>query len=326
MPRLTDYVLFFALLLIALIALPMLFPMSKAPKTQANITDKTLNKTIITQNQTGNLSQNTTVARPPPKIGIPKINLSNKTASVIPPPPFYDLVRMEKNIHDLVNEERIAKGRSPLAFNPDLASVAREHSINLAKENEPLTDPSIYCHQILIHHEGFDFGLYEYDRLHNRSIYYFSGAGENIFMISSWGYIEGQVPEGTPECESGLGTAEEYKGPDAAEQVKEDLEELEDYAETAARVNWTYVEWMDQSEIEQAVVAGWMDSPGHRQNILDRAFDEEGIGVAKVNDFIVVTEVFVDRVDCGYLDAQCCVDKIGIYCYAPWNCDGAICS
>ena len=36
-------------------------------------------------------------------------------------------------------------------------------------------------------------------------------------------------------------------------------------------------------ELANLVVDGWMDSPGHRENILNSSYDVEGIGVA-IND------------------------------------------
>ena len=228
---------------------------------------------------------------------------------------------MELEIHALVNQERAQFGLEPLKYNPDLANVARDHSINLAQKNMPLTDPEIYCHEIFIHHEGFDFGLYEADRLMNRSIYYFDVAGENIFMTSSWSELIPADP-GLAPCIGELEIVEVYDDPDL---VMEDYETLLEYARTARRTNWTDAEWLSQVEIGETVVEGWMESPGHRANILESRFDEEGIGVAKINDFIIVTEVLISRAECGYPDAKCCEDAYGLFCYEPWDCRGKIC-
>jgi uncharacterized protein YkwD len=43
------------------------------------------------------------------------------------------------------------------------------------------------------------------------------------------------------------------------------------------------------------IVAGWMASPGHRRNILDRRFGETGIGVWASGDAYYVTQLFVAR-------------------------------
>ncbi len=46
----------------------------------------------------------------------------------------------------------------------------------------------------------------------------------------------------------------------------------------------TSYEWNSEDEIAKSTVDGWMNSPGHRQNILTARFDREGIGVAISND------------------------------------------
>lgn len=46
----------------------------------------------------------------------------------------------------------------------------------------------------------------------------------------------------------------------------------------------TSYEWDSEDEIAKSTVEGWMNSPGHRQNILTARFDREGIGVAISND------------------------------------------
>jgi uncharacterized protein YkwD len=51
--------------------------------------------------------------------------------------------------------------------------------------------------------------------------------------------------------------------------------------------------WNSQEEIAQSTVSGWMDSPGHRQNILTSTYDREGIGIAIASDDkVYITEDF----------------------------------
>jgi len=51
--------------------------------------------------------------------------------------------------------------------------------------------------------------------------------------------------------------------------------------------------WNSQEELAQSTVTGWMNSPGHRQNILTSTYDREGIGVAIAsNDKVYITEDF----------------------------------
>jgi uncharacterized protein YkwD len=49
-------------------------------------------------------------------------------------------------------------------------------------------------------------------------------------------------------------------------------------------------------EFDRLAVRGWMESPTHRQNILDRKFNATGIGIAQSRDGeIYITQVFVER-------------------------------
>ena len=55
----------------------------------------------------------------------------------------------------------------------------------------------------------------------------------------------------------------------------------------------TSYDWNSQNEIAQTTVDGWMDSPGHRQNILTTTFDREGIGVKiSSDDKVYITQNF----------------------------------
>jgi len=57
-------------------------------------------------------------------------------------------------------------------------------------------------------------------------------------------------------------------------------------------ISTTY-DWYTQAEIAYNCVNGWMNSPGHRQNILTSSYDKEGIGVSISNDYAVyVTQDF----------------------------------
>jgi uncharacterized protein YkwD len=55
----------------------------------------------------------------------------------------------------------------------------------------------------------------------------------------------------------------------------------------------TVYDWSSQEEIAQTTVGGWMNSTGHRENILTPSFDREGIGVAIAPDNkVYITEDF----------------------------------
>lgn len=58
----------------------------------------------------------------------------------------------------------------------------------------------------------------------------------------------------------------------------------------------TYI-WDSVEKIATTTTKGWMDSPGHRQNILDKNYAREGIGVAIAEDDD--GKVYVTQMFCG---------------------------
>ena len=52
-------------------------------------------------------------------------------------------------------------------------------------------------------------------------------------------------------------------------------------------------EWNSADKIARTSVAGWMASPGHRQNILAGRYEKTGIGIAiAANDQVSITQLF----------------------------------
>lgn len=52
-------------------------------------------------------------------------------------------------------------------------------------------------------------------------------------------------------------------------------------------------DWNSQEQIAESTVTGWMNSPGHRANILTSTYDREGIGIAvSSDDKVYITENF----------------------------------
>ena len=55
----------------------------------------------------------------------------------------------------------------------------------------------------------------------------------------------------------------------------------------------TSYEWNDMDELAQSTVNGWMESTGHRKNILTQIYDKEGIGViVSSDDKVFITQDF----------------------------------
>ncbi len=52
-------------------------------------------------------------------------------------------------------------------------------------------------------------------------------------------------------------------------------------------------DYMALEEIASQIVDGWMDSPGHRENILETSYDKEGSGaVVSADEKVYVTQNF----------------------------------
>jgi uncharacterized protein YkwD len=52
-------------------------------------------------------------------------------------------------------------------------------------------------------------------------------------------------------------------------------------------------DWYSLEEMAREIVEGWMDSPGHRRNVLEKTYEKEGIGIfISADDKVYVTQVF----------------------------------
>jgi uncharacterized protein YkwD len=96
------------------------------------------------------------------------------------------------------------------------------------------------------------------------------------------------------------------------------------------------VEYKTLEELAQEAVQGWMNSTGHRENILEAGFDESAIGVYALENILggssylnvsyYFTQDFITRIDCGYVGANCCSTPGYLpWCYLPWECVSGIC-
>lgn len=246
--------------------------------------------------------------------------------------PNYPLTTIEFDIHELINEERTRRGLQPLRWNADIADVARKHSNYLAVENKPLTDFYIPCPQPIIHHEDFKFGLYHDDRLHNNGIYYFGASGENIALIQLSDNKTYQSVEAftCPKEEEEIIYLIPGKGIvdfPSEDYLKKEIERRKEIIKNQPKVKWIKVDWKSPKEIAEEVFSVWMESDEHRANIVFPNYNEEGIGIAEVNDFLIVTQVLIERVDCGYEGGKCCRKPGYIpYCFEPLKCINGICT
>jgi hypothetical protein len=263
-------------------------------------------------------------------LGITTTNL--KTIALSSKDADSEFNELELQIHDLINKERIAERLSALKWNPDIAKVSRIHSQNLAKENETLTKTNTLCNYPLIHHEGITNGIYQKERLENNNIFYFGMSGENIALIpetKEQAYIyssEGSDP--SHDCKNGEienafrleldGEEDENK---KISIILQEIKDRENLLNLEQEINFTETVYSTNTEIALDAVNGWMNSPGHRKNILTAEFDEAGIGVDKEKNYLIITQVFIKRAACGYETGSCCI-KEGYYpsCYIPLTC------
>jgi hypothetical protein len=85
------------------------------------------------------------------------------------------------------------------------------------------------------------------------------------------------------------------------------------------------------------MVISWMNSTGHRENILASEFDESAMGIyvlqgnmgdsSYMNVTYYFTQDFITRIPCGYVNSSCCMTTGYLpWCYVPWECRNGICS
>lgn len=269
------------------------------------------------------------------------LGVSNADLGQVPArTPAYNLSSLEAKVFDLVNDERQQAGLERLKWNDELAFVARGHSDDLARENSAFTELGRTCDFPLIHHEGLNGGLYNSQRLANSGHYYYSRTGENIALVASASYSVVYRPGSRAEseleeCDSRRHRQEQQflSALDKAEAdgqkiavLEQELSERQAAYQEGAEVEIKNLNWRDEDDIARDTVAGWMDSRGHRANILTPEFNEAGLGIARVNGYVISTQVFIERADCGYRYGVCC-QKEGYYpyCYNPYTCENNIC-
>jgi uncharacterized protein YkwD len=77
-----------------------------------------------------------------------------------------------------------------------------------------------------------------------------------------------------------------------------------------------------EDTIAHRIVDGWMNSPGHKANILNGTYTYLGVGVwYGTNHKIIATQNFIAKSVCGGVGEPCCHSGVNTYsCYKPWNC------
>ena len=158
--------------------------------------------------------------------------------------PSIDNTALAKRVHELINQQRNRQGLSSLSFDSSLATIAKGHSQDMARNN-------YFEHDNLQGLSPTDRGNQAgYPCRKDYGSYYTYGLAENIYqnnLYDKWTNYNGV---------------------------------------------YSY-DWNTQEEIAQSTVDGWMNSPGHRKNILTSSYDREGVGVAiATDDKVYITQDF----------------------------------
>lgn len=211
--------------------------------------------------------------------------------------PQYDLTELALEIHNLVNEKRHDININILSWDSPMAGAATEHSNDQAKDNQDITSPDFLCNYPMIRHEGFAFGFTASERLENRNIL-FQTVGENIAMMPTSHNLmyEYEASNPPPDCKK----VERLQPLDNSKEAKEAA-----YKETLRRsreainglspIQWVNRDWYNVGELAKNAVEAWMNSPGHRENLLRPEYTFGGIGIAEVNHYVIITQNFVGR-------------------------------
>ena len=211
------------------------------------------------------------------------------------PRPAYDTAQLERATFDAVNAQRVANGLGPLVWDDRIASVARAHSIDQSSDNTVITNPNKPCLYPFIRHEGFVAGLHVGDRLDSANIPY-RLAGENIIILPVTKNLMYRAEQAAPACvdmPTVEGSASETID-QARARIANDLAQRLALMQGQPDLNWVNREWKTTDGVAAESAIDWMQSPGHRQNILTPQFVKTGIGAAFVNDYLIMTQAFVN--------------------------------
>lgn len=213
--------------------------------------------------------------------------------------PDYNLSELANLIHIKINEERAKQGLGQLSYNLQVSQIAQTHSEDQTNDNLWSTDINKPCSHIFIRHHGsgnLNFSLG--DRLKNAFVS-FQEARENIAGIAISEHLtyrrninDGAVlcPEFNPALIPEHATSEE-----AQHIIRSNIALSKEMFQPVAPVLWVNREWIENYEIASQAVTGWLNSPGHKENLLAPNVSETGIGIALINDYAIITQVFVKR-------------------------------
>ncbi|MEZ3118140.1 CAP domain-containing protein [Halobaculum sp. MBLA0147] len=168
-----------------------------------------------------------------------------------------DRTRLERRVHAAVNETRERHGRRGVAYDPDLRPVARYHSRRMVAKGE-------------LFHEAPDgedlserLDMFDYDLIAK-------GTGQRFCHDCSSDLRRFAAPAYCPAC----GTA----------TLDSTLESTRAGENLAVKRYVPRPVGTDEETAATAVVDGWLESPGHRDNLLEPSFEREAIGVVVTDE------------------------------------------
>ena len=213
------------------------------------------------------------------------------------PRPAYDFSILALSVHNLVNQKRREAGLSEIIWDESIAKIAIEHSLDQARDNTETTNPDLLCQYPLIRHEGFSFGFTLGDRLRARNAL-FRSAAENLAIMPLTKNLIFQHPRNNPpppcpvvDTMKPINDSQEAKTSAHQETLRASLQAVQGLQP----INWVNKEWKTADELTKSAVDGWMNSEGHRRNILTPTLNFGGVGIVEINNHIILVHKFVGR-------------------------------
>jgi len=193
---------------------------------------------------------------------------------------------LELKVHNGINAQRQSHGLTPLVYDDKIATIAREHSQDMITRN-------YFAHDtpdgISPSQRGIDAGYHdcgdrqairdsqEYDRLTKQ----FEATGNTDQVL--YGQIQALYTKVTSETSNGM----IFLG------FPENIEQNNLYDSVEYIDGIPIYHWLSEDQLSSSIVDVWMNSPGHRENILTPAYYSQGIGIAiSSDDKVFITEDF----------------------------------
>lgn len=202
----------------------------------------------------------------------------------------FDIERLARDIHEEINEIRAEEGLPELTWSEELSDVARSHSRDQTRDNALTTEEEYICQYPIIRHEGFENGFVVRDRVENAGIEY-RAVGENIAMVPlvksrTYSYDDEDIVCPAKDIAP-------IESPEDEDEYLASLKEFEETIRDVGTVTFLKHELYERGAIIDLAVEGWMDSEGHRENILLEDYSRGGIGIERINNYLIITHNFI---------------------------------